>query len=152
MQPDGAVALGTKVRPPYPKWNDTLYRLSMESHLGQPSPFFQWRRPIASSIWQEGQSKRPFPIFAFLPNFSSFSEFFPLFTKIVPVFFPIFPLFFQIFSSFYQNCPCFFPNFFPDFGKFFAVGGTLPTLTPRWLHHWPLFWKSSCDPAIIIFD
>ena len=65
---------------------------------------------IASPIFQEGQSERNFPIFAF----SSW-------------FFLFFPEFFLIFSW-----------FFLIFGNFFAVrSGTLPPLPPQWLRHCP---------------
>ena len=58
---------------------------------------------VANPICQEGQSERNFPIFAFLPDFSSF--------------FPIFPDFFLI---------------FPDFWHFFCCQGwhSAPLATP----------------------
>ena len=60
---------------------------------------------VASPICQEGQSKRPFPNFAFSSRFVLF----------FPNFFPLFPD---------------FPLFSSIFGKFFAMGGggTLPHL------------------------
>ena len=62
---------------------------------------------IANPICRgRGQCKRPLP---FLPDFSSFSWFFPSFSRFSPS----------------------FPQFFPIFGKFFPVGGdTRPPWTP----------------------
>ena len=87
---------------------------------------------IASPIYKEGQSERTFPNSAFLPNFSSFSRFFPRFFPSFSQFSPIFDNFFAVKGGTIQATPLAVPE---GGGGFILPGGGVETCNP--LTQWP---------------